>query len=304
MIQITLRQIEYFIAVAETGQVSKAALRCNVSQSSMTIALKNLEESIGTQLFTRHAKGLRLTDSGERFLRHACQVTGAVQHALDDLHTEPNDLTGVVRIGVTETVSAYLMPALVAAVAKRFPNLTVIVGEADRASIEQGLLDGRFDLALLIVSNLTLLDSLSCETMLRSPRRLWTEPNHPLQHAERVTLPDVAREHYVLLDMDEHVDTVGKYWGQYGLAPRVRFQSRSIEGVRSLVALGQGVTILSDLVYRPWSLEGGRILRRDLSDTVPTMDVGAVWARHAELSRGAQVLLHYLRTSLKVISAI
>lgn len=67
----TLRQLEFFVAIADAGQISKAALFCNVSQSSMTVALQNLEEQCGRPLFTRHAKGIRLTETGERLLRHA-----------------------------------------------------------------------------------------------------------------------------------------------------------------------------------------------------------------------------------------
>ncbi len=89
--------------------------------------------------------------------------------------------------------------------------------------------------------------------------------------------------------MDEHVQTVARYWGKYSIAPRVQLQSKSIEAVRSLVANGHGVTILSDLVYRPWSLEGNRIARRDLSVAVPTMDVGAVWRRDAHVGRQVKV---------------
>jgi DNA-binding transcriptional LysR family regulator len=76
----------------------------------------------------------------------------------------------------------------------------------------------------------------------------------------------------------------------------VRMQSKSIEAVRSLVALGEGVTILSDLVYRPWSLEGNRISRRDLSVAIPTMDVGAVWFRTAAMSTQAKALLEFFRS--------
>jgi len=79
-----------------------------------------------------------------------------------------------------------------------------------------------------------------------------------------------------LLDIDEHVPTFRKYWEKYRLHSNVKMQSKSIEAVRSLVALGEGVTILSDLVYRPWSLEGKRISRRELSVPIPTMDVGVV----------------------------
>ena len=90
----TLRQIRYFVAVAETGQISKAALRCNISQSSMTIALKALEEIVGFPLFVRHAKGLRLSDAGERFLRHAQQLSAGVQRAVEDMRAAPATLSG------------------------------------------------------------------------------------------------------------------------------------------------------------------------------------------------------------------
>lgn len=296
---ITLRQLTYFIAAANTGQASKAAVRCNVSQSSMTIALKNLESSVGTRLFTRHAKGLRLTGAGERFLRHAQQITAAVGAAVDDVQAPPEGLRGSVRIGVTETISTYLIPAAIAALSRRFPNFTIGIVERDRASIEQDLMSGHLELALMLVSNLTMVRELSYETMLCSPRRLWTHADHPLRTRPQVTLQDVAQENYLLLDMDDHLETVGKYWGKFGLEPQVRFQSKSIEAIRSLVALGHGVTILSDLVYRPWSLDGNRILRREIDDLVPTMDVGAVWSREKVLSLQSELMLGFLRSSIQ-----
>ncbi|PLZ03099.1 LysR family transcriptional regulator [Burkholderia sp. WAC0059] len=293
---LTLRQIEFFVSVADTGQISRSSSLCNVSQSSMTIALQNLEDAVGVPLLARHAKGVRLTEAGERFLRHVQQATLSVDQAVTAAREEPGQLAGRLRIGVTETISAYLIPTLMATLSRRFAGLEIEIVERERTAVEEGLVAGELDIALLLVSNTALVDELKCETMLRSARRLWTAPDHPLQEAQRVTLEDVARENYLLLDMDEHVETVGKYWGKYGLKPRVRLQSKSIEAVRSLVAQGHGVTILSDLVYRPWSLEGNRISRRDLGVPVPTMDVGAVWRRNGALSDQARALLELLRS--------
>lgn len=294
--QITLRQIDYFLSVADTGQISQSSNLCNVSQSSMTIALQNLEDAVGVPLLSRHAKGVRLTDAGMRFLRHVHQARQSVEEAVVAAQEEPGQIAGLARIGMTETISAYLLPAIMSVVTRRFRNLQVEVVERDRQTIERQLIDGELDAALLLVSNTALHDDLKGETMIRSPRRLWTPPDHPLLEAQRVTLDDVAQENFLLLDMDEHVQTVARYWGKYGVAPRVRMQSKSIEAVRSLVALGEGVTILSDLVYRPWSLEGSRISRRDLSVEVPTMDVGAVWRRDAAPSRQVRVLLDLFRS--------
>ncbi|MCA8468303.1 LysR family transcriptional regulator [Burkholderia cepacia] len=293
---ITLRQIEYFVSVADTGQISKSANLCSVSQSSMTIALRKLEDSVGVTLLLRHAKGVRLTPAGERFLRHVQHATMSIDRAVSAAQEDPEQISGHVRIGMTETISAYLMPSLMSAISRRFGNLGVSIVENEREAIEEMLADDRLDIALLLVSNTAEVDDLKYETILRSPRRLWTHPDHPLQDARRVTLEDVARENYLLLDMDEHLRTVGKYWGSYGITPNVWMQSKSIEAVRSLVALGHGVTILSDLVYRPWSLEGNRISRRNLSVTVPTMDVGAVWRRGGATSTPCRALLDLFRS--------
>src|SRR5699024_4977877 len=97
-VQITFRQFEYFLALAETGQVSKAALQCNVSQSSVTVALRNMEQTLDTPLFIRHAKGLRLTEAGERFVHHARNVINAASRAIEDIRTTPNEVQGKLRI--------------------------------------------------------------------------------------------------------------------------------------------------------------------------------------------------------------
>ncbi|MEI2418236.1 LysR family transcriptional regulator [Orrella sp. JC864] len=300
--QLTLRQFEYFLALAETGQVSKAALRCNVSQSSVTVALRGMEQALGVPLFVRHSKGLRLTETGERFVSHARNVTNAASRAIEDIRSAPSDVSGRLRIGVTETISAYLVPSVLATAGQRFPNLRIQVVESDRPSIERALLDGSIDLALLIVSNLTGNDALEYDIMLKSPRRLWTHPDHPLQQRSKVGLHDIVQYDYILLDMDEHIDTMEKYWRRHRLRPNIYFQSKSLEAVRSLVAFQKGVAILSDLVYRPWSLEGRRILRCNVSEVVPTMDIGAVWHKGAGQCKNREIVLRYLHASIKALT--
>ncbi|WP_059414153.1 LysR family transcriptional regulator [Cupriavidus basilensis] len=295
----TLKQVQHFLAVAECGQVSRAALRCHVSQSSMTASLKGLEEALGAQLFTRHASGIRLTDAGARFLRHAQRIEDSVLDAVEAVGVSPVEISGTVRLGVTETITAYVLPGLLPLIERKFPMLRLEVLERERHDLESGILEGRIDMALLLVSNLPGLGHVTCETLLRSPRQLWGHPEHPLMTAERVGLADVARHDYILLDMDEHISTVGKYWGQYGLAPAVRYQSCSIEAVRSLVAAGRGVAILSDLVYRPWSLEGQRITRRGLADKVPSMDVGLVWKRQPATPGNVVAMADFLRGAVR-----
>jgi DNA-binding transcriptional LysR family regulator len=158
--QITLRQIEYFLSVADTGQISHSSNLCNVSQSSMTIALQNLEDAVGVSLLSRHAKGVHLTDAGVRFMRHVQQARQSVQEAVLAAQEVPEQIAGRVRIGMTETISAYLLPSLMSTITRRFRNLQVEIIERERETVEGQLLDGELDMALLLVSNAALLDDL------------------------------------------------------------------------------------------------------------------------------------------------
>ncbi|WP_028239819.1 LysR substrate-binding domain-containing protein [Stutzerimonas azotifigens] len=296
--QPTIRQLQHFIALAETGQVSRAALRCHVSQSAMTASLQALEKVLGLPLFTRQAAGVRLTTEGLRFLHNAQRIVRSLEEAVDDVRTVPVGVQGKVRIGLTETVSAYLMPRLLPAVRRKFPQLEVVCIERERQETEDALLAGRLDFALMLASNLSDHPDLQCETLLRSVRQFWASHEHPLIQQERVCLAEIAAQPYLLLDMDEHLTTVERFWSRHALRPQVCLQSRSIEAVRSLVAAGQGVTILSDLVYRPWSLEGQRIARRPISDEVPSMDVGLVWSRRYNPQEAWQALIAFLRDTI------
>jgi len=82
-----------------------------------------------------------------------------------------------------------------------------------------------------------------------------------------------------MLTVDEASKTAARYWARTPYQPDIIFRTSSVEAVRSMVAAGMGITVLSDMVYRPWSLEGQRIETRLLVDEIPTMDVGLAWAR-------------------------
>ena len=146
----------------------------------------------------------------------------------------------------------------------------------------------------MLTSNLANGQDLGSETLFRSRRRLWLPSDHPLLGAPEVSLHDVAREPYVMLTVDEASHTAGRYWNSVGLAPNVVFTTSSVEAVRSMVAAGMGVTILSDMVYRPWSLEGDRIGIRDISGDLPSVQVGLAWRRGAPVQAPAH---HFIRSA-------
>lgn len=207
----------------------------------------------------------------------------------------PAPLVGTVRIGVTYTVSGYILPRHQMRFQASFPGITIELFEAPREVLECALADGALDLALMLVSNVRDNAVLARETLLRSPRRLWLAPQHPLVRAERVQLAGIASYPYVMLTIDEANDTSMRYWSQAALEPKTIFRTSSVEAVRSMVAGGMGIAILSDLIYRPWSHEGQRIETRVIEDQVPTMDVGLVWRRDTRMPEAAKAFRDYLR---------
>ena len=278
----SIRQLKYFTVVAEIGRISQAALQLNISQSAVTTAVRELEETLGQRLLDRHSHGVELTDAGRRFLSHAYTVLGAVDEALH-MPDKGETVEGTLTLAASYTVLGYFLPHHLQRFCQRYPKVDVKVHEVVREGIEEGLVTERYDMGVLITSNAVSHD-LTLETFFGSPRRLWVPAQHPLLDKADVTMADVAAEPYIMLTVDEAATTTLKYWSKTPYLPATRLRTSSVEAVRSTVANGLGVTILSDMVYRPWSLEGRRIETINLKAVVPSMNIGLGWKQGREHS--------------------
>ena len=236
---ITLRQLDYFIATADSGQVSHAAVELNISQSAVTAAVKSLEIELGVKLFERTHSGVRLTMEGTRFLERARTITGAVAAALQSPLRDRDGQAGTLRLGMTYTVVGYFMSRYYARFRKLYPQIEVEVAELPRDALEAGVVDGDVDMAVMLVSNLERTGEIDCETLVRSRRRLWLPADHHLLARPAITLVDVAAENYVMLTVDEAKTTAVRYWDAAGLQPRPVLTTASVEAVRSLVVAGR-----------------------------------------------------------------
>jgi DNA-binding transcriptional LysR family regulator len=293
-VSVSLKQIRYFIAAAESGRISQAAVELNVSQSAVTAAVQQLEGAPGVRLFDRNSSGVSLTREGNRFLLHGRNVLAAVAEAVREPWAASAAISGTVRVGVTYTVAGYFLPRHHARFASNFPNVTLDLYEASRDVIELALLDGALDIAVMLVSNLGARERLESETLIRSRRRLWLPVEHSLMKQNKVQLSDVAEHPYVMLTVDEASHTASRYWSRTRFKPNVIFRTSSVEAVRSMVAAGMGITVLSDMVYRPWSLEGQRLETRVVEDDIPTMDVGLAWRPETDKSPATKAFHEFL----------
>jgi len=295
---MTFQQLRHFLAIIETGNLSRAAQRCHISQPSMSASLKALESDLDCQLFKRHAKGLLPTEAGRKLQQHASRLLDEAHLARQSLKARTALPTGELRLGVTETISAYLLAQMFRWRSGVFGSITLQIEEGSVESIQQKLRAGEIDLALMVTDNVEPGGDLRLDELFVTPRRLWAPAGHPLLRQPEIALSDVCRYPFVLLEMDDHVKTWKRYWQAQPRQPEIVLRSHSIEAVRNWVGSGLGITILSDLIFRPWSLDGDHLSRRELTEPVPGMQIGFL-SRNAGCSSLAGHFVTRLRAAVQ-----
>ncbi|MAK89854.1 MAG: LysR family transcriptional regulator [Oleibacter sp.] len=276
---MSLRQIRYFIAIAETGSVSAAAQAVHISQSTLTTAIRQLEEDLNATLFSRHAKGMELTHQGHQFLRQAHLVLASVENARRSLLQTTDDIRGEITIGVTSLVAGYYLADLLARFQRIYQGVTIRVVEDDRSYIEHLLVSGEIDVGVLILSNLEYRAALNTEVLTFSRYRLWLPPEHELLQLDSIDLQTLEQQPMILLNVDEMEKRIRDLWKSAHSRPQVSMRSSSVEAVRSLVSAGMGLALMPDMTYRPWSVEGDRVEARNIPQISDTLDIGLAWRR-------------------------
>ena len=284
----SLRQIRYFLAVAENGSVSKAAAQLNASQSTITEALKDLEADLGVKLFERQPRGLGLTHKGQLFRRHAERIWQDLQDARSALSLTGSEIAGRVTLGVTSLVAGYVLADLLTRFTRAFPSVLVDLVEDSHDYLEHLLLNGEIDLALVTTSGLHNPESLAADELETFRYRVWVPSGHPLASRQKVDLAAISEFPQIILTVSEINEVTDQFWRGAGLKPHAVFRTTSVEAVRSLVAAGVGVAILPDLLFRPWSLDGHRLEAIPVDAQLPVVRAALVRRRGFRDNANAQ----------------
>ncbi len=276
---ISYKHMEYFIEVAQSKQILKASEKLNVSQSTITMAMKTIEDKINSKLLLRNSKGIELTYEGFLFLEHAKRIVFSMNQMINISDTSNFDTKGELNIALSFTISGYFFANYYAEFTKNFPNIKINIIEASRNEIEKGLIDGTYDLGLFNVALLEHKDELNYETILKSSRKLWVCNNHKFLKKRSISLEEISKENNIMITVDEANKISNTYWEKNSLIPNIVYKTNSIEAIRSMVANGSGVAILADMVYRPWSLESKKVEKINIIEEIPNIEVGIVWSK-------------------------
>jgi len=285
----SFRQIQYFVAAAENGAVSRAAHALSISQSAMAESIRELEADLGFPLFERRAQGVELTLKGNQFLRHARKILADVAEARRALGGGDETAgAGELAIGVTPLVAGYVLAEILARYRRAFPTVSLDIVEDSRGYLEHLLVNGELDVGVIVAGVERDASALKVESVESSRYRVWLPAGHPLAEMEQISVRGLADDPLVLLNVDEIAEAAEEACRLAGIRPKVAIRTQSVEAARSLVATGAGVAVLPDLTFRPWSLEGDRIEARELIEPIPPVEVAVAWRRGAPLSRAGQ----------------
>lgn len=290
MARYTLRQLEFFTAVAEHGSLSGAADALYVSQSAVSGAINALEQAFGAQLtIRRKAHGVTLTAAGRYVLDRA---KGLLNAAADlELHAADAgaELRGSLTLGSYRTLAPTVLAALIDNYSRLHPFVELDFFVGPQSDVQEGLRSGTLDVA--IAYDLSLPHGLQSQRLFDAEPAIVLAADHPLATRPTLGLEDVADEPMILLDVNPSRENTMMMFSSAGLDPNIRFRTLDYEVTRSLVGRGMGYAILVQQPASQQSYEGRPLAVRPISPAVPSIPVSIVWPAAIAQSQSVMAMI-------------
>jgi LysR family transcriptional regulator, hydrogen peroxide-inducible genes activator len=259
-----IHQLRYFCAVARIGSFTRAAQQQHVAQPSLSQQIRKLEDELGTRLFDRLGRAVRLTQLGEAFLPRA----EAILRQLDESKLEIQEMAGAeqgkLAIGAIPTIAPYFLPARLTSFSRRFPRVEITVVEEVTSELLNLVQRGAIDLALLALPAPA--SHCVCRELLRERLYAVVPHDHRLAGAARIHLAEIEDDPFLLLK-EGHCfrENTLAACGRARLRPNVAFESGQFATIMAMVAAGVGVSLVPEM-----AVEQGKGCR-----FIPLADAGA-----------------------------
>jgi len=277
--------------VVEAGNFTRAAVRLDISQPSLSQQIINLEKELGHKLFHRLGRKAVPTEAGAVFVERARRILVEVESATKELADHPS-LERRITVGAIPTVAPYLLPSLITRCKKRFPNLQVHIREDFTSALIRYVSDGELDLAIASLPRNE--PMLSVESLLVEPLLLVVAKTHPLAAKGKVSGEDLATETFAMLGGSSSLAAqIQSFCGVHNFQPRIGFRCAQVVTVKALVGIGAAVSILPRVARAPWDAE--TLVYLDIQGASPTRELGVFRHLQRYQSRGSEQFLTVLR---------
>jgi len=274
----TLKQLRHLVALADQRHFGKAAKACFVTQSTLSASLKELETLLGAALVDRTRRRVAFTPLGEETVERARRLLDEAGELAASARAAAEPLTGTVRLGVIPTVGPFLLPRILPALRRDYPQLKLYLREDQTEPLLARLEDGRLDALVLALPY----DIGNAESAILFSDRfsLALRPEHPLAALQRVPSDRIEAETLLLLQdghcLRDHVLSTCRI----GDKPHLdAFEATSLYTLVQMVANGLGITLLPELALESGILKGTRLVTRPVAGPEPAREIALVWRR-------------------------
>ena len=279
-------QLRYFVAVAESGNFTKAAARSNISQPSLSQQILNLESELNQPLFHRLGRRVTLTDAGQLLLARARRIISETDDTIRELKEDPS-FGHRVSVGAIPTVAHFFLHAVVAYCRASGINIKLRSREDFRGAIITAVLEGELDWGMI---SLPLAEpNLEVVPLFTEPLLLAIGAQHHLAKASKITLADLRDENFIMTGNASSVTSLllERFSGEHAFTPNITHRCAQLSTVKSLTALGLGVTVLPRSARNVNDPEG--LIYRKLEGPPLTREIALIRHKRRYLSKGAQL---------------
>lgn len=298
---MTLTDLRYLVALAESGHFRKAAELCHVSQPTLSIAIKKLEEELGIALFERARHKVATTPAGERIVEQARTVLRETQtlRQLAELGKDP--LGSMLSVGAIYTVGPYLFPRLVSRLQQLAPKMPLFIEENYTASLRHKLTSGQLD-AIFVALPFTETDIVT-RPLFEEPFVVLLPADHPLAKQSHIDTDSLA-QHQVLLMGEGHCFREQVLEACPGLQQAIRDKSAqgnavvegsSLETLKHMVASGLGITVLPGSAAQEATYGENTLAVRPFRDPAPKRSIALAWRVSYPRTEAIDILIDALR---------
>ena len=280
MINITLKQLRYFVALARLGHFGHAAGASSISQPALSMQIKDLEETLGTTLFERGGRNVRLTALGGQFAERAREILRAVDELGDLARAAQGRLAGRLRVGIIPTIAPYLLPSIVARLNSRHAGLDIHIRETLTGRLLRELDEGQLDTAIvaLPVSEPSLI-----EVKLFSENFVLIRPSTDAD--KPVPGPEGLHDLRLLLLEEGHCfrDQALSFCDASRAFPRDGLDGSSLSTLVQMVGAGMGVTLIPEMAVAVETRSASVSVAR-FADPQPSRMIGMIWRKTSPLA--------------------
>lgn len=283
-----LKYLEYFLTVAELGNITHAAQQLYLSQPNLTVAMKRLEEELGVTLLKRNNKSVTLTDDGQFLYDRLRPLVTNLHAALDEVKDRGHKKGGILKIGIPPMIGSFMIKPLLSHFSNAHPNWELNIVEDGSIGLQNKLVNGDLDLAIIIAD--TLPKGLNAKPIMNVEYKACIPITHPLIKKDSISFTELESESLIMMQLDSfHRQYISKQLELHHITPRIAMSSNHVNRNLDMTVQTNSISFL----LTPSPIERNDIKLISMNPPI-LASVAVVYANKAEQNKTIQALIEYL----------